>query len=351
MAEIPLKFNAELMKTYPEEFLRARFKFLLDLFPTDYDKYSPLTIPDEVTLLYLLHVSLALESLKDCPGFNTHVAQYKDDVGSAYFVTTLASFLKKRTQALVLEPDSADIAKKGDILVTWRGREILIECKSPRKEVLSALRPEQEQMYVRLAPSIVKPCDVTITYESPLSDTEIDTIGVFLTERLPRVTGEGTILDRGSIKIEVTAVREHFVDIGETQIHLILENYHSKERNPVNIINRNGIAISFIRREVSVFDNVESQFRKSKNKSLPSVPLVLAIQSDYLTGGLDQNIRRIGTLFQPQKYTRFNGVILTRWSYNRERLITFESQYINNPYARNPVLQLYNLFTPSVQPD
>lgn len=190
--------------------------------------------------------------------------------------------------------------------------------------MLGQLRDEQEPMYEGLKDSISRPCNVLVTYEDKLTDPDLDQLGCFLKERLPLVTGEGTVLDRNDVRVEVTNVQESFQNIGDIQVQMILDNYHTNERNPVNIINRNGIAIGFAKRGVSVVGNIEQQLKASRKKVPRDAPLILAIQSDFLTGSLDENIRAISSLFQPKKNTSFNGIVLIRWSYNFRSLIDHE---------------------------
>lgn len=344
--EVPIQVTGQLVEVVTEQVIRERIQHLVGLFKQDYERLFPTQI-DEATFLYLAHLSFALASLEGCDGFDAHLAEFKNDVDSTYLVTTLASHLRPRVRELRLEPETPSMSKRADVkIILQDGRELFFECKNPKKEILSQLRDEQEPMYEALKECISRPCDVSITYEESLTETELARLGRFLKERLPLVTGEGTILDRDGLMVEVTNVRDSFQDIGEIQAQMILDNYHANERNPVNIINRNGVAIMFVKRGVSVIKNVEQQFKASRNKVPRDAPLILVIQSDYLTGPLDENIRAISSLFQPGKHTSFNGVLLVRWSYNLRDLIDHEFHYVNNPYARKPIADLAALFHP-----
>lgn len=342
--EVPVKVNEKLLEIVPQQVVRERIQYLVGLFKQDYEKLLTTQISDETTLLHLMHLSFSLDSLEECAGFHSHLMEFRNDIDSTYLVTTLASYLRPRTRELVLEPITESTGKRADIRIDLEGQHIFFECKNPKKEVLSRLRAEQEPMYEALKYSISRPCNVFITYETALKEAELVRLGGFLKERLPLVTGEGTILDHNGVRVDVTNVREAFQNIGNVQVQMILENYHSNERNPVNIINRDGIAIGFAKRRVSVINNIEQQFKASQKKVSREAPLILAIQSDYLTGSLDENVRAISSLFQPSKHTSFNGVLLVRWSYNFQNLIDPQFHYVNNPYARNPIADLARLF-------
>lgn len=339
-----LEIKEDLLEGLPREEIGQRFKYLLTLFGESYSEYFPVQISDHATLFKLTHMSFALERLAKAPGFNIHLQEYRNDVTSTYLVLVLADYLATRAAAIELEPPASDSSKRADVAAVMNGIKVYFECKSPQKEVLEELRVEQEPMYELLRPYISRPCDVFISYRKPLSETDILQLGTFLRDRLPKVTAEGTIINQDDLRVEVTNPRESFNDIGDIQVQLILEDYNTKERNPVNMINRGGIPIAFAKRGVSVMTNLESQLRASRRKAASDAPLVVVVRSDYLTGSLDENIRAISRFFQPSKNTSFNGVLLVRWEYEARQLLHYEFTYVNNPYARNPVQGLATFF-------
>ena len=84
--------------------------------------------------------------------------------------------------------------------------------------------------------------------------------------------------------------------------------------------------------------------KRSRKKVPGNTPLIVAIQSDYMTGHIRENMNKISQLFQPRKYTTFNGILLMNWSYNFRDLISFQFNYVNNPYAKNPLKDIERLF-------
>jgi hypothetical protein len=341
---VPIQIKSELLQLIPQDLIHTRIQYLINLFKEKYEKLFETQIADQATLLFLLHLSFSLENLKDCSGFEDHLNEFTNDVDSTYFVTTLANYLQTRGYPVELEPQAGGISKRADIRIRIDGVPLYLECKNPRRKILSSLRSEQEPMYNLLKAKINRPCDVFITYEHPLSQQQLEELGLFLESRLPMVTSEGTICDRDAIKIDVTNLRESFQDIGDVLLQMILENYPAAERNPVTIINRNGIAIGFVKTGVSVLDNLERQIKASLRKAPSDAALVVAVQSEYLTGSLDKNIRQISRLFHPKKFTSINGILLANWSYNFHSLIDFNFQYINNPYSVNPIQDIHRLF-------
>jgi len=97
--EVPIKVSKELLEVVPEPTIRERIQHLVGLFRYDYEKLFPTQI-DEAAFLYLAHLSLSLETLNSCEGFDAHLAQFKNDVDSTYLVTTLASYLRPRVRDL-----------------------------------------------------------------------------------------------------------------------------------------------------------------------------------------------------------------------------------------------------------
>jgi hypothetical protein len=347
LVEVPLRVTKELLETVPEHEVRQRIQHLVGLFKQDYEKLFPVEI-GEHDFLFLAHLSFALESLKTCRGFDSHLAEFRNDVDSTYLVTVLAAYLLPRVRDLELEPEPAPSGKRADIRVELDNglHEVFFECKNPRREVLGLLREEAEPMYEALRRHVTRPCDVTLAYWEPLSEDDLTRLGRFLEEKLPMVTGEGTILDREGIQVDVTRVREAWEDVGEVLVQMVLPNRRGDARNPITIINHDGIAMSFVKRGAPFAEIVEQQLRASRGKATRDAHLVLAVQSDLLTGPVDDNVRAVSSMFQPQKYTSFNGAVLMQWSYNFGGLIEHEFDYVNNPYARNPVDDLTALFRP-----
>jgi hypothetical protein len=339
-----IQIQEKALEGLPHDVVAQRLKYLVELFGDQYSNYFPAKIPDQGELLKLVHMSFALEYLSGSSGFALHLEQYRNDVSSNHLVLVLADYLAARTSGIELEPEVGESAKRADVAATIGSSKVFFECKNPQKEVFEELRLEQEPMYQALLPFISRPCDVFVTYREPLSESDLLELGDFLRTRLPLVTSEGVILDTGDLRVEVTNPRESFRDIGEIQIQLVLENYHAKERNPVNMINRGGVPIAFIKRGVSVIKNLESQLRASRHKASIATPLVVVVRSEYLTGSLDENVSNISRLFQPTKNTSFNGVLLIRWSYESRQLLHYEFTYVNNPYARNPTSSLGTFF-------
>jgi hypothetical protein len=237
-----------------------------------------------------------------------------------------------------------DCKKKADILATINGQDIYFECKNPQHDILSPIEKEHEEMYAALHSSVNKPCDVSITYQDTLTTKQLSDLGDFLKAKLPLVTGEGKILNYEGVKVEVTNVREQFTNIGDIRITRLWDNYQEKALHPGSIINRNGIAMMFFKTGVTAFKNIESQIRNSKNKVPKDKPLIAVIHAEGIPGKLIDNIEFVNSLFNENKYTSFNGVLFVRHCYTFQRLIEYQFHYVNNPFARNQLSQLSQLF-------
>ena len=342
--ELPIQINADLVSKYSKDLLVKHFKFLAHTFKRDYQKYFPLKITDESDLLYLIHLSRSLEALKDCVGFTDHIKEYKNDIDSTYLVTTLASYLLSRKSKLTLEPVSANISKKADILAIIDNQEVYFECKNPKTDILAPIVKEHEKFYEELHTSIFKPCDVFITYNE-LDDKQIQDLKDFLKKKIPFITGEGEILNRNGVKVEIINVRDKFTDIGSVKLSMLLENYMEKALMPTTLINRNGVALGFTKNNVNAYKNIESQIKNSKNKVSKDKPLIAVINSEGLPGKFSDNVSFVNTLFNETKNTSFTGILFIRWQYSFEKLIEYEFTYINNPFARNQLSGISQLFT------
>jgi hypothetical protein len=342
--QISIQFSSALCSKLPKEVILKHIEFLIKIFKLDYKKYFPVQISDESTLLYLIHLSRSLERLKDCDGFDKHINEFRNGVDSTYFVTIIADYLFSQCSNLILEPSSDEVKKKADILATINGHDIYFECKNPKQNILSPIGKEHEEMYASLSKSINKPCDVSITYSESLTPQQLIELGDFLKVKLPLVTGEGKILNYQGVKVEVTNVREQFIDIGDIRITRLWDNYHEKALHPGSAINRNGIAMMFFKTNVNAFKNIESQIKNSKNKVSKDKPLIAVIHAEGIPGKLVDNIDFVNSLFNEKKYTSFNGVLFVRHCYSFQKLIEHEFHYINNPYSRNQLPQLSQMF-------
>lgn len=319
----------------------ANLKFglntLVDVFKKDYTKYFPAKISTITEALYLTHLGTAMQALKEVDGFEKHVQEYRNDIDSSYFVTVLADYFLPLVDLLELEPSFDLHSKYPDIKIQFNGESIYLECKNPKKNIMDGLMKEQRKMYESLS-SVVKqyPCNLTVTYNEVVSEKLLTSLVKTLKERLAHVSGEGSIYYQNGIEVAVTNKGKLSADIGEAYFSFILENSYS-ERNLINIISVDGIAISFVKRRISVIDNITNQFKKCSKKVPETESLVLAIQSEYLTGHPSENMKIISSLFQPKRFTSISGVLLSNWDYSVENGIENSFIYINNPYARNPV--------------
>lgn len=346
LIELPIKINAEILSDLDVPQLRSSLQNLATLFKMDYQKYFPLNVSNISEALHLIHAGMSLNKLSVVTGFDKHIKEYVNDKDSTYFVTVVADYLYELTEELELEPSFDKHPKCPDIKIIFDSKPLYIECKNPKKDIVSGLSSEQKPMYDLLR-HVIKafPCNLSISYENPLSTDELTDLVVILTEKLKWVTGEGTIYNRDGVEVSVTNLGSLSSNVGEKDFAFILENRYS-ERNLINIITRDGIAISFIKKGVSVQKNIEKQMKNCSKKVPNSENIVLAIQSEYLTGHTHDNIRKISQLFQPNKFTSISGILLSNWNYDIGCIIKHEFVYINNPFARNSVKDFERLFRP-----
>lgn len=345
--KININFNTALFTKLPKEFISKHFRFLVKAFGPEYKSLFPTEVLYEPDLLHLMHLSQALEKLKNCEGYSEHINEFKNDIESTYLVTIIAEYLLPKSEKIILEPSSDEISKKADILAFIDGQEIYFECKNPRLGILNPIGEEHEEMYSILHENVTKPCDVSITYQNRMSRDRLIELGKFLRAKLPLVTGEGTILNFQDVRVEVTNVRNQFQSIGDIRMTRFWDNYHEKSLQPGSLINRNGIAMMFFKSGVNAFNNIENQIRNSKNKVPKDRPLIAVIHAEAIPGKLTENIQFVQSLFNENKYTSFNGVLFIRYWYTFKNLINHDFHFINNPFSRNPIPKLSQLFKSS----
>ena len=341
---VPLKIQSDVLNDFDLKFLKERLQYLVALFKQDYSRIFPLSVSSHSEAFQLIHTSLSLEKLKERKGFNKHIVEYRNDRDSAYFVTVLADYLDNHSMVLELEPSFDGHLKFPDIKIEFDGKPISIECKNPKKDILTGLEEEQLPMFEALY-NVVKDhlCNLTVSYETPLAKDKLKEINKILYKKLKTVTGEGTVWSSDEVEISVTNVGKSSKDIGNQYLQFVVENRYS-ERNLICLFSRNGIPISFVKKGISVIDNIRSQLKKCSKKVPENQPLVLAIQSEYLTGHINLNNNLISKLFQPNRFTSVNGILLLNWVYSFENMIEHQFVYINNPYAKNPVTDFERLF-------
>jgi hypothetical protein len=344
IVNVPFEINADAVKEIDIASLQKSIQYLVSLFKEDYERLFKVQINSTNEALKLMHTANALEKLETAEGFDKHINEYKNDVESTYFVSVLADYLDRKASYIGLEPDIEGHSKAPDIRIMFDKTAFYIECKNPKKDILKGLKEEQATMFNALFQvAYENSCNLTIAYKEPLSDDELAELNDFLKKRLKHVTGEGTILLTDDIEVSVTNFGNRNDDIGEQYFQFIVENRYS-ERNLICLFTRNGTPIAFVKNSISVIDNIESQLKKCKNKVPDSSPLVLAIQSEYLIGHSHKNMKMISNLFKPNKFTSINGILLTNWSYGIKNIINHEFIYINNPYAKNPIIDFERLF-------
>jgi hypothetical protein len=69
---------------------------------------------------------------------------------------------------------------------------------------------------------------------------------------------------------------------------------------------------------------------------------ILAIDANPMLGDLTENLRFLSTRFQPDRNTRFSGILLVRYASRLEKNYLVFS-FISNPFAKYPVSKDFEL--------
>jgi hypothetical protein len=322
--------------------VKQHFTDLAQIFKQHFTDLVPTTIRNLSKLEYIVSLSKNLKKLRECEGFEEHISKYKgEQIRSNYFVTSLAGFLVERVDKLVLEPEIEKKKKRPDIYVNFRGEEVYVECKVIETKQFDYYE-EHKHMFEVLRKYIASPHQVSITYRRTLSDEELKRLGETLRKRVPLVKREGNIIDNEDLEVNVIPRS----DYGDKRFTIIMggitESLSENCSYPNHVFFKDGVTMSLSGPKVDYSKILRNKLEKSRPQSDVKKPYVLAIDATYMLGELTGNLRFLSTRFQPDRNTRFSGVLLARYTGNLEKN-PFEFKFVSNPYAKYPVSKEFEL--------
>jgi hypothetical protein len=306
------------------------------------DKFGSI-IPNQIndlgTLQWLIEIHRNLQKLKSCNGFDRHIQTYnKKQKQSSYFVTVIASYLlDKNVGDIVLEPPILGKENKSDILLIYKNQNVYFECKHTQ-----SFNPnyslEHEHMLSILRNYIVVPHQISITYKKSMSDDEIRRLGEDIKKRVVSVTGNGKIIDREDIEVQVIK-RETYTDMRfQTNLFMMCKVIDNNCNYPGNVYGIDGLTISLSGPKVDSTNLLRAKLKKSKRQSPISEPYVLVIDGSLMLGELTEKARSLSTAFQPKINTRFSAaMIVNHYSKLSKAGNSLEFSYVSNPFAKFPL--------------
>ena len=298
----------------------------------------PSSINDFLTLHWVVSLSLRLQKLRHCEGFDKHVARYVGkQVKSNYFVAGIASHLYDKVDNVKLEPITHE-RRMADILVNYKGEEVYLECKGIETSRFDFKQQHDHMLSILRKYLVDVPHQISITYRRPLSDPELHRLGESLRERAKSVQTNGRLIDNPEILVNVIR-RETFTDKRfRTWIGMIEEELDERCRYPGDLYGINGITISIAGPKVSYKRVLREKIRRSKRQYLEDKPFVLMIDANPMLGALAENIRALSSAFQPVTNTRFSAAVLVESNPVLGSTRTdFVFNFVSNPFAKSPI--------------
>jgi len=337
-----LKVNSEILKS--SKLTIEQLQSYLNHLGSVFGKRCRYIIPDEInylpTIIWIANLSEQLRKLEHCNGFTKHIDKYtRKQVNSSYFVTVVASdLICNGIEDLVLEPSVPDTRKNPDILVTYKGKEVYIECKTIETKRFD-FTEEHNKMLSILEKYIDVPHQIDIQYKKHLAETDIHRLGAGIQERLRNVKGNGKIIDNDEIQVGVQ-LRDGYLN--NKGINLILWGISTDIQDncnyPMHNYGRNGRTISISGPKVDYSKILKAKIRSSKRQSPDKKPYVLLIDGNSMLGSTVENVRALSSTFQPQSNTRFSAAIIVLYHPRFDKLgLDIEYHFVSNPFAQFPV--------------
>jgi hypothetical protein len=323
---------------------------LKSLLGIKFDILVPSRITDVSTLRWLFDLNQRLKKLKNCEGFERHIAAYnKNQIQSNFFVTLIASYLSdKNLGDIILEPPIVGKDNISDILLINNNNKVYFECKHT-ESLSNDYSKEHEHMLSILLRYITVPHQISITYNNTITDREIHELGKVIKHNAECVTGDGKIIDNEGIEVQLIK-RESYSDKRFRLIWTIIsKNIDENCSYPGHVYGINGLTVSLSGPKVDSKKYLREKLKKSKSQSPNNAPYILMIDGNLMLGNLSENVRALSTAFQPSMNTRFSAAVIVNYYSDitsRKLIQNPNFNYVSNPYAKFPLkLNFKTIFT------
>ncbi len=308
--------------------------FLSGILKKRFIELVPTNIIDTQSLDRILTLYEALSGLKDISGFDRHASEYnKSRFLSTLFVSRLALFLKDKVDEIELEPITAEEEGNPDIRISIGGHNAYIECKNIESSQFSDIE-EHRKIFKILEPYIEAPHQVSFSYKETPINEELKSLGENIKKLIPKVKITGNIINNENYVVNVQ-LRDAYGDPRITvEMDMIIEDNNSGDRVPGHAFIEQGKTFAVNGPDVDYKKILQSKVKSARHQSVNNSVFITAINTDMMLGGMNENIRYIEALFQPDKNTRYSSVLFA----NNEALAN-KGKYVHivNPYAEDPV--------------
>lgn len=309
-------------------------EYLSKTFKGKFSEIISTNIIDLSTLDTILMLYEILSKLEGVEGFERHVKEYnQSQLLSTLFVSRLALFLKEKVDDMELEPITPENEGNPDIRIFKNGYNVFIECKNIETEQFNDLE-EHRRIFNTLSQYIEVPHQIIFFYSATPNEDELNKLGENIKKLIPHVKVEGNIINNENYTVHVHP-RSHFGDPSITvEMTTILGDNNSGERVPGHVFMIDGKTFAVNGPDIDYKKVLIEKVKRARKQSVSNSIFITAINTDAMLGSINENIRSIESLFQPNQNTRFSSVLFA----NSESIRGNEKWLqIINPYAENPI--------------
>ncbi len=327
--------NRELLNYISTDVCNECFKSLELIFG---DTYSSILPKDkehirEFEMLMYLYLLSALKNINSFPGFEKHIAEYKNNYETTSFVTLFSDVLAGFGFKLILEPDIKDHSKKPDILALKGNKRVFFECKNPINPDPNRLIVENREIFEALKNHITSEYSYAVFYKRRLTEDELEKLSYqFVTSINDIVQKENdVIIDDINMGIKVVVSGEPDSIYDKSRIELFGVPIFSTGYCNANGINDYGKNIMFYK-EAS-HNTIFDQLKKSKGKVPVGTPYIVAINISSDRFDVEEYKVKLKDKFLKNDNTRISGLVLVEFGFTELAEVIVKMNWVPNPNA------------------
>lgn len=321
------------------------------------DKFFKYVLPNgteisDTEIFRLDYLNTALEIIKNCEGFQEHIAEYKNDPESTFFVSVIADMLIGHGLIVKLEPTIPMQKKKPDIYAVQNpsGLGVYFECKQPKESTLSLL-PEQRIMFEGIEDVISNEYSLAMFYERTLTIKEIEEMRILIKESFMRDKNicENRIIisdNKLGVKLLISGTSSNIAKNGSIEFAGIPNFSDEKGYSNANGINRYGKNVVFYKYYSK--NTIDSQLKNSVGKVPEGTPYVICIDCSDSRFDFSKCSEYILRRFSLGDYKSFSGVLLIDHGVTTDGNYGVSSYFVENKYSKYPLPFLRKFFTESM---
>ena len=324
-------------------------------------KYYSYVLPphDSMTDVYLYklnYLDTALSVLRECKGYDKHIAEYQNNLNSTFFVTVVADVLAAHGLTIELEPEILNTESKKPDLFAYQmpdGLGVYFECKQPKEDTHQFIK-EQNLIFDGIEDVISEKYSLALFYDKELSSEEITRLRSLIDNSLTKggeIFEERVIVDSKElgVKLVVSGISYNIEKSGIIEMEGIPNFSNDKGYSNVNGINRYGKNIVFYK---SVSKSALGNQLKASTKKVPEgTPYVVCIDISGPRFDVTRSSEKITNHFNRGDFSNFTGVLLVTHGVINEGKYHAALHYLENENSNSPLPFLKNFFTKTMTVD